>query len=73
MSIEGINEYVKQRRDKLNALKEIGVEPYGRRFNKSLSIEKLTTSFKEGENVEHIFKLKNAGGSDLKIDKARGS
>jgi len=50
--MEGMNEFVKQRLDKLNALKEIGVEPYGSHFNKALSIEKLTDVFKEGVNVE---------------------
>ncbi len=28
---------------------------------------------KQGENVEHIFKIKNEGKADLKIEKARGS
>jgi hypothetical protein len=28
---------------------------------------------KQGVEVEHIFKIKNEGGADLKIEKARGS
>jgi hypothetical protein len=27
----------------------------------------------EGKNVEHVFKIRNTGGSDLIIHKARGS
>lgn len=50
--MEEINEYVQQRIDKLSALKEIGVEPYGRSFNKSLSIEGLLKDFKEGSAVK---------------------
>lgn len=50
--MEERNEFVKQRIDKLNALKEIGIDAYGGRFNKSQSIEKLTEDFKEGAKVE---------------------
>ncbi len=28
---------------------------------------------KQGVNVEHVFKIKNEGSADLKIEKARGS
>lgn len=28
---------------------------------------------KQGVDVEHIFKIRNEGGADLKIEKARGS
>jgi len=28
---------------------------------------------KQGQAVEHTFKIKNTGGADLKIEKARGS
>ena len=28
---------------------------------------------KQGKSVEHVFKLKNTGTADLKIEKARGS
>lgn len=52
MTIPDMNEFVKQRLDKLNALKEIGIEPYGSHFNKPLSIEKLISSFTEGAEVE---------------------
>jgi lysyl-tRNA synthetase class 2 len=50
--LEEINEYTKQRLDKLNALKEIGIEPYGRRFNKAKTIGDLLNDFKEGDKVE---------------------
>ncbi len=46
------NEFVQQRIDKLNALKEIGIESYGRRFNKELSIQRLNENFKEGARIE---------------------
>ena len=49
---EKANEYIEQRKDKLKALKEIGVEAYGQRFNKAESIEKLVADFKEGAKVE---------------------
>jgi lysyl-tRNA synthetase class 2 len=50
--MEEINEYTKQRLDKLNALKEIGIEPYGSCFNKSKTIGDLLNDFKEGDKVE---------------------
>ena len=49
---EKVNEYIEQRKDKLKALKEIGVEAYGQRFNKVESIEKLVAGFKEGAKIE---------------------
>ena len=30
-------------------------------------------SVKQGEKIEHIFKIKNAGDAELKIERARGS
>jgi len=50
--MKDINEFVQQRLDKLNALKEIGVEPYGRRFNKPQSIKELVKSYKENAPTE---------------------
>ena len=50
--MEDMNEFVQQRIDKLNALKEIGVEAYGRRFAKSQDIEALVKDAKEGTKVE---------------------
>jgi lysyl-tRNA synthetase, class II len=50
--MQEVNEFVKQRIDKLNALKEIGVEAYGRRFNKNKSIAALTENYQEDEKVE---------------------
>lgn len=50
--VKDVNEFVRQRIDKLNALKEIGIKPYGRHFNKSKSIEALAEDFKEGAEVE---------------------
>nr|MBU1328509.1 lysine--tRNA ligase [Candidatus Omnitrophota bacterium] len=47
-----MNEFMKQRIDKLNALKEIGIEAYGRRFNKPISIETLLKESKEGDSVQ---------------------
>ena len=49
--MDEVNEFVKQRIDKLNALKEIGIEPYGSRFNKATSIEVLVKDRKEGDEV----------------------
>ena len=50
--MQDVNEFVQQRIDKLNALKEIGVEVYGRRFNKVQSVDELVRGFKEGDKVE---------------------
>ncbi|MBU4312925.1 MAG: lysine--tRNA ligase [Candidatus Omnitrophica bacterium] len=50
--MQDVNEFVQQRIDKLNALKEIGVDVYGRRFNKAQSITGLLKDFKEGAKVE---------------------
>ncbi|MBU1007385.1 MAG: lysine--tRNA ligase [Candidatus Omnitrophica bacterium] len=50
--VEDINEFVQQRIDKLNALKEIGVDAYGRSFNKSRDIGDFIKDVKEGDKVE---------------------
>ena len=47
-----INEFVQQRIDKLNALRKIGVEAYGRRFNKSEGISTLTGNYQENVDVK---------------------
>ena len=52
MRVQDMNEFVKQRIDKLNALKEIGVEAYGSRFNKAKCIQDLTKDYAEGVDVE---------------------
>ncbi|MBU4343550.1 MAG: lysine--tRNA ligase [Candidatus Omnitrophica bacterium] len=49
---EKANEYIEQRVDKLNALKEIGIAPYGGRFNKSRSIAVLAEDYKENTHVQ---------------------
>jgi len=50
--MEEMNEYVQQRIDKLNALKEIGTEAYGRRFDKPFSIEAMLKDAKEGDSAQ---------------------
>jgi len=50
--MEEVNEYIKQRINKLNLLKELGIEPYGGRFNKTKCIEYLLKDFKDGDRVE---------------------
>ncbi len=47
--MEEMNEFVRQRIDKLNALKEIGIEAYGSRFDKPCSIETMLKESKEGD------------------------
>ncbi len=49
---EKMNEYMKQRKDKLRALKEIGLEVYGQGFNKDRTIDKMAADFKDGKKVE---------------------
>ena len=50
--MEEMNEFIKQRIDKLNSLNKIGVSAYGGRFNKSCSIEALSSDYKEDREVE---------------------
>ena len=50
--MEEMNAYIQQRIDKLNALKQIGAEAYGRRFDKPLSIEAMLKDAKEGDFVQ---------------------
>ena len=50
--MEEMNEYIQQRIGNLNSLKEIGIEPYGSRFNKTKPIEALIKEHKEGDEVE---------------------
>jgi len=50
--MEDMNEYIQQRIDKLNAIKEIGIEPYGRKFDKPVNIETLLKESKEGDLVQ---------------------
>jgi lysyl-tRNA synthetase class 2 len=46
-----LNEIVQQRIEKLKAFKEAGLDPYGRKFDKTCSIKELLTSFNENANV----------------------
>ena len=50
--MEDMNEFMKQRIDKLNAIKEIGIEPYGRRFDKPVNIETLLKDAKDGDSIQ---------------------
>ena len=50
--MEDMNEFIQQRIDKLNALREIGIDAYGSRFNKSQAIIDLIKDFKEGTKVQ---------------------
>lgn len=49
--MEDINDLIRQRLNKLEALKAKGIEPYGRRFEKSCSIKELVEDFQEGKEV----------------------
>lgn len=50
--MQDVNEFVQQRLDKLNALKEMGIDAYGARFDKRESIKELVDSFKEEAFVQ---------------------
>jgi len=50
--MEEMNEYIQQRIDKLNALKEIGIEPYARKYDKHSGIETMLKGSKEGDPVQ---------------------
>ncbi|HEY6070943.1 MAG TPA: lysine--tRNA ligase [Chthoniobacterales bacterium] len=49
--MEPENELIAQRREKLNALRARGVEPFGRAFETSGSIAEVREKFKEGETL----------------------
>ena len=50
-SMEPENELIAQRREKLEALRARGVEPFGRAFEASGSIAEVRHAFKEGESL----------------------
>ena len=50
-SMEPENELIAQRREKLEALRARGVEPFGRAFQTSGSIAEVRHAFKEGESL----------------------
>ena len=50
-SMEPENELIAQRREKLEALRARGVEPFGRAFQTSGSIAEVRRAFKEGESL----------------------
>jgi len=45
------NEIVQQRIEKLKLFKDSGIDPYGHKFTKTMSIKELLSSFKEKEKV----------------------
>jgi len=49
--MEPENELIAQRREKLEALRARGVEPFGRAFERSGSIAEIRHAFKEGESL----------------------
>src|SRR5205807_2270742 len=49
--MEPENELIAQRREKLEALRARGVEPFGRAFETSGSIAEVRHAFKEGESL----------------------
>src|SRR5207302_6351153 len=49
--MEPENELIAQRREKLKALRVLGVEPFGRAFETSDSIAEVREKFKEGETL----------------------
>ncbi|HQP91386.1 MAG TPA: OB-fold nucleic acid binding domain-containing protein, partial [Candidatus Omnitrophota bacterium] len=46
-----LNEIIQQRIDKIKTLKDTGIEPFGRKFNRTASIKGLLSDFKDGEKV----------------------
>ncbi|MFH1478684.1 MAG: lysine--tRNA ligase [Candidatus Omnitrophota bacterium] len=72
-----MNEFIKQRLDKLSALKEIGINAYGERFDKALPIGELAKDFEEGKDIQtagRITALREHGKSsflDLKDSSGR--
>jgi len=55
--MEPENELIAQRREKLEALRKKGVEPFGRAFETSGSIEDVREKFKEGETLRAAGRL----------------
>ncbi len=46
-----LNEIIAQRKEKLELFKSLGIDPYGRKFEKTHSLKELLASFKENEKV----------------------
>ncbi|HAJ57104.1 MAG TPA: lysine--tRNA ligase [Candidatus Omnitrophica bacterium] len=46
-----LNEIIKLRIEKLKSFKEAGIDPYGRKFDKTCSIKELKSSFEDGKKV----------------------
>ena len=46
-----LNEIIQQRIDKIKFFRDAGIEPYGRKFDKTCSIKDLLASFKDGDKV----------------------
>jgi len=55
--MEAENELIAQRREKLDALRKKGVEPFGRAFQTSGSIAEIRDKFKEGETLRGAGRL----------------
>ena len=55
--MEPENELIAQRREKLEALRKKGIEPFGRAFETSGSIAEIRETFKEGEMLRAAGRL----------------
>jgi len=46
-----LNDIIQQRIEKIKVFRDAGIEPYGRKFDKTCSIKDLLASFKDGDKV----------------------
>ncbi|KPK38206.1 MAG: lysyl-tRNA synthetase, partial [Omnitrophica WOR_2 bacterium SM23_29] len=66
--MEEVNEIIKQRIKKLEALKERGIVPYGGKYSKSSAIKELVQNFEEGKEVSvagRIMAIRSHGKSSF--------
>ncbi len=51
-----LNQIIEQKLEKVEELKKLGIEPFGRRYDKKHSINQIVESYKEDEENTEIFK-----------------
>ena len=77
ISMEDINEIIRERLNKLEAIKSAGIDAYGSRFEKSTAIKELLNSFEDGKEARIAGRVMSIRGhgksvfSDIKDQTAR--
>ncbi|MBI2447579.1 MAG: lysine--tRNA ligase, partial [Candidatus Omnitrophica bacterium] len=77
INMEDINEIIRERLNKLEAIKSAGIDAYGSRFEKSTAIKELLNGFEEGKEARIAGRVMSIRGhgksvfSDIKDQTAR--